>query len=167
MDSQFSAQGSTEKKFGADYEQLFSCFPRQKIYIFLDIVAPALKSCTISLLYKKNDLKKKVWSKQATPHDLNSECKSKENLRRVLFYLFCDIIYLLKLVHTAKTKIYYIFVNLILCFSRNILNRHQDDSLIKGSCSINITFVFIVQYDVDMTFSIFRSVLLVEFMCAL
>jgi hypothetical protein len=63
MDSQFlaiwRAQGSTEKKFGADYEQLFSCFPRQKIYIFLDIVAPALKSCTISLLYKKNDLKKK------------------------------------------------------------------------------------------------------------
>ena len=119
----------------------------------------ALKICACPFLSSRQT--------QCTPHDLNSECKSKENLRRVLFYLFCDIIYLLKLVHTAKTKIYYIFVNLILCFSRNILNRHQDDSLIKGSCFINITFVFIVQYDVDMTFSIFRSVLLVEFMCAL
>ena len=51
---------------------------------FENNVASVLKSCMISFFYNF------FGSKQASPKDLNPECKSKETLREVLFCLICE-----------------------------------------------------------------------------
>jgi hypothetical protein len=97
-----AAEGSIEKKVWANYEQqlfraVFLCFHGQIFFIF------AFNYCSVRAKKLKNISFINIFfefflggSKNATPQDLNPECKSKETLRQALFYLFCAVLSLVE-----------------------------------------------------------------------